>query len=64
MTTWDKLRHEWKTAAFGFLAFAVGIWDAGASAYDYTPLFPDKYKPYAQIGIPLLFLILRRWRPR
>lgn len=60
---WDKLKREWKTAAFAVVSVLVSLWDAGASTYDYTPLVPDKYKPYVPVLVPLFFLILRRWRP-
>lgn len=64
MTTWDKLRHEWKTAALAVATFLVGVWDAGASAFDWTPIVPEKYRPFVPLVLGTGFLVLRRWTAR
>lgn len=56
-----KLKREWKTAALAVGTFLVGIWDAGASAFDFTPVVPEHWRPYVPLGLGLGFLILRRW---
>lgn len=61
---WDKLKHEWKTAALAFVTFLVGIWDAGASAFDFTPVVPDHYRPFVPLTLGVGFLVLRRWVPK
>ena len=60
----EKLKHEWKTAALAFATTLVGVWDAGASQYDWTPVVPDKYKPYVPLILGTLFIVLRRWTPK
>jgi hypothetical protein len=58
-----KLRHEWKTAAFGVVTTLVGIHDlASAGGYDLSPIIPDQYRPYAVPAIGISFLALRRWK--
>lgn len=59
---WDKLKHEWKTAALAATSTLVGIWDAGASAMDWTPLVPADYRQFVPLALGMLFLILRRWK--
>lgn len=61
---WEKLKHEWKTAALAVATTLVGMWDAGASAFDWTPLVSDKYKPFVPLALGVMFLTLRRWVPR
>ena len=57
----EKLKREWKTAALAVATTLVGIWDAGASAYDWSPVVPDKWKPYLPLFLGLGFIALRRW---
>jgi hypothetical protein len=60
---WDKLKHEWKTFAFGVLTTAVGAWDCLApSGYDLSVFIPEKYRPYAVPAIGVTFLLLRQYR--
>lgn len=61
---WQKLKHEWKTAALAVATSLVGIWDAGASAFDWTPIVPDQYRQYVPLTLGMLFLVLRRWTPQ
>jgi hypothetical protein len=58
---WEKLKHEWKTAILAAGTTAVGVWDAGASAYDWTPVVPDHWRPYTPLALGTGFLLLRRW---
>lgn len=63
MISWDKLRHEWKTFAFGVLTFVVGVWDVAApSGYDLSVFIPEKYRPYAVPAIAIIFLCLRQYK--
>lgn len=57
----DKLRREWKTAALAVATFLVGVWDAGASAMDWTPVVPPQYRQYVPLFLGVLFLVLRKW---
>ena len=61
---WQKLRHEWKTAALAVATTALGIWDAGASAFDWSVIVPEQYQRYEPLVLGMLFLILRRWTTR
>ena len=60
----EKLKQEWKTAALAAATTLVGIWDAGASAFDWTPVVPDKYRPFVPLTLGTLFIVLRRWVPK
>ncbi len=60
----EKLKHEWKTAVLAVGTFLVGLWDAGASAFDWTPVVPDKYKPFVPLSLGIGFLLLRQWLPK
>lgn len=63
MIAWDKLRHEWKTFAWGILTFVVGVWDVAApSGYDLSIFIPETYRPYAVPVIAIGFLGLRQYK--
>lgn len=64
MTTWQKLKQEWKTAALAVATSLVGFWDAGASAFDWTPIIPVQWRDYVPLALGVLFLVLRQWVPK
>ncbi len=61
---WEKLKHEWKTAVLAMGTTIVGVWDAGANAFDWNPIIPEHYRPYAPLLLGTGFLLMRRWLPK
>jgi hypothetical protein len=63
MIDWRKLRHEWKTFAVGVASVLVGLYDGIiAQSLDWTPLVPERYRPYAPFIVGVLMLLLRRYK--
>lgn len=60
----EKLKREWKTALLALSTFLVGLWDAGASAFDWTPLVPEHYRQFVPLALGVGFLLLRQWVPK
>jgi hypothetical protein len=61
----EKLKAEWKTAAWGAVCIAIEVYDSFLSSYFMSyPLMPEKYKWVDALVIPIGFLLLRRWRDR
>lgn len=59
----DKLRHEWKTFAWGAVSVAVEAWDNGLSeALGQGELIPEHYRPIVHVAVPLGFFFLRQWK--
>jgi hypothetical protein len=62
MIDFQKLKHEWKTAALAGVTTLVGLHDLIAtSGYDLTPFVPEQWRPYVIPLIGVSFLLLRRW---
>lgn len=58
----QKLRKEWKTFALALATTLVGFHDTLVmSGYDWTPIIPEQYRPYAIPVIGLSFLALRKY---
>lgn len=60
---WAKLRHEWKTFALTVTTILVEAYDQFVAAnLDYTPIIPEKWRPYVPFILGVLFLILRQYK--
>ena len=58
----QKLKREWKTFALALATTLVGFHDTLVmSGYDWTPIIPEQYRPYAIPVIGLSFLALRKY---
>lgn len=58
----QKLRKEWKTFALALATTLVGFHDTLVmSGYDWTPIIPEQYRPYAIPVIGLSLLALRKY---
>lgn len=58
----QKLKKEWKTFALALATTLVGLHDTLVmSGYDWTPIVPEHYRPYAIPVIGLGFLALRKY---
>lgn len=63
MTWFEKLRHEWKTFAWGAAGLLLESYDSILAPFlQSNPLVPDKYKWVDAIVIPVGFMLLRKWR--
>lgn len=59
----SKLKREWKTFALAVATTLVGLHDTLVmSGYDWTPIIPEEYRPYAIPLIGLAFLLLRQYK--
>lgn len=56
-----KLKREWKTFVLAVCTFLVGVWDAGASVYDYRPLVPPEYQQFVPLVLGVGFIVLRKY---
>ena len=58
---WEKLKHEWKTAAWAVVTFgAEASWYIDPTLLD--PLIDPKYHGLVHMVVPLGFLVLRQWK--
>lgn len=64
MICWSKLRREWKTAAVAVIGIIVESWDLILAPHiSYLePLVSPDHQWIVHIGIPVLMLILRKWK--
>jgi hypothetical protein len=64
MACWPKLKREWKTAVVAVVGVIVEAWDLVLSAkLSYVePLVSPDHQWIIHIGIPVLMLVLRRWK--
>lgn len=61
---WEKLKQEYKTLVVAVASGIVFGYDAlVANNIDYLPLVPDGYQRYAAFAVPVLMLLLRKYRP-
>lgn len=62
---WNKLKHEWKTFAVSVGGLLISLHEAAVEAgADWSPLVPEKYRPYVMPVTLTLILTLRRYRDR
>lgn len=59
---WDKLKHEWKTAALAVVGLLIEAYDAVAPFVDLPSLFPEQVRPWVSPSILVLMLLLRKWK--
>lgn len=59
---WDKLKHEWKTAAVAVVGLVIEAYDAVAPFVDLPSLFPPDWRKWVSPAILVLMLLLRKWR--
>lgn len=63
MIDFQKLKHEWKTAAVAIVGAIVETWDLVSYQFDLIdPLIPVQHQWIMHISIPVLMLLLRKWR--
>lgn len=60
----DKLKREWKTAAWGSAGIALELWDTVLSSQLdlVSPVIPDEYRWVLHTAIPVGFFLLRKWK--
>jgi hypothetical protein len=59
---WGKFKREWKTAALTVAWAIVELYDLIAPYVDLPQLFPRTWQPFIRPAIPILILLLRRWK--
>lgn len=60
---WDKLKHEYKTLAWGVASIALELeMFSDPTALDF--MIDPKYQGVVHIVIPVGFFLLRRWKDR
>lgn len=59
----QKLRHEWKTFTLTVTTILIEAYDQFIAAnLDYTPIIPERWRPYVPFILGVLFLILRQYK--
>lgn len=58
---WNKLKHEWKTLAWGTASLAVEV-EIYMDPTILDPFVSDEYKGLVHIAVPTGFFLLRRWK--
>lgn len=60
---WNKLKHEWKTLAWGAVSTALELeMYSDPTALDF--LIPEEQRGLVHVAIPVGFFLLRRWKDR
>lgn len=61
-----KLKHEWKTVAWGLASGALELWDQVLSSQLYlvAPMVPEEHQWMVHVAIPIGFFALRQWTDR
>lgn len=62
----EKLKHEWKTVAWGLASGALELWDQVLcnQLSVVEPLVPQEHQWMIHVAIPVGFFALRRWTER
>ncbi len=58
---WQKLKHEWKTAAWALTALLVEV-EVFMDPTVLDPFLDEQYRGLVHISVPIGFLMLRRWK--
>lgn len=61
---WDKLKHEWKTFAWGIVGTLLEVWDQVLVGVlpELGNIVPPQYQWIVHVVVPTGFLLLRRWK--